>query len=99
MPMNNNRYEFTVTGKVPCDWWTRNVIGFNYKDNYWSGAQSGIVSRVLNVIPGMNAIALFHDTLFPPGGLPFNPFTNYPTMALAAGVTGGAILDSFGGLH
>jgi RHS repeat-associated protein len=98
MPMNNNHYEFTVNGKVPVDWWTRNVIGFNRQDVFWSGAQSGFLSRALNVIPGLNAIALFHDTLFPPGGLPFNSFTNYPTMGLAAGVTCGALLDGFGGL-
>jgi hypothetical protein len=97
MPMKNNNYDFTFNGKVPSDWWTRNGIGFNKEDEFWSGAQSGFVSRALNLIPGMNAIALFHDTLFPPEGLPFNSFTNYPTMVLAAGVTCGAMLDRFGG--
>lgn len=58
--------------------------------------QSGPLSRALNVIPGMNAVAQFHDTLFRPealGGMAFTTWNNVSTMLPAATIAYGAILD------
>jgi len=94
-----NEYQFSNEGKIPSDWKVKNVIGLNESLSAEGGKflrQSGTLSRVLNVIPGMNAIAQFHDTLFRPeslGGMKFNLLNNVSTMLPAAAVTYGAIFD------
>jgi RHS repeat-associated protein len=90
-----NCYRFDEQAKIPSDWQGKNVIGLNLP---WDGKgdflkQSGLLSKVLNVIPGMNAVAQFHDTLFRPGGMNFTTFNNVATMLPAAAVSYAAIID------
>jgi hypothetical protein len=63
-------------------------------DGFFTGKQSGGISQLLNKIPGKNAVAQFHDTLFSPNSIKFNLFSNVITMLPAAGVTFMAISDS-----
>jgi RHS repeat-associated protein len=94
----SNCYEFTKNDKIPADWQNKNSIGLNEPlnadDGSWSAKQSGGISQMLNKIPGMNAVAQFHDTLFSPNGLRFNLFNNVSTMLPAAMVTYVAIYDN-----
>lgn len=55
----------------------------------------------MNLVPGINSVALFHDDLFPDNGmgLPFSPLSNFATMPLAVGITYGALSDQLGGYH
>ena len=56
--------------------------------------QGGPLGKALNVIPGMNAGAAFHDDIFNQNYITtFNAFTNYGTMLPAAVVTYGSLLD------
>jgi hypothetical protein len=63
-----NDYAFENDGKIPQDWQNKNVIGINAALNGDDDfiKQSGPLSRMLNMIPGMNALAQFHDTIFAP---------------------------------
>ncbi|MFZ5512600.1 MAG: RHS repeat-associated core domain-containing protein, partial [Pseudomonadota bacterium] len=82
--------------QIPRHFQNRNAVGLN---NPLSGIgddvfrQSGPLSMVLNVIPGLNATAQFHDTLFTREVLPFNLFTNVATIPPAAVFTYTAIRD------
>lgn len=52
------------------------------------------MSRALNYLPGLNAVAQLHDTIFNRLPLDFNLLTNVGTMLPAAFLTYGALVDS-----
>ncbi len=74
-----------------------NVFGDNQElsGNFFEdlGKQGGPISIVANLVPGANAGAVFHDTIFNNGSLPFNPATNYLTMPPAVLITYGALIN------
>ncbi len=97
----DNAYD-TENGIIPQEWRDQNynVIGLNSPTGNF--AQSGLVSDVLNLIPGMNAVAQFHDTMFLEGGynIKFDSYTNFPCMIPAAIISYGAIKYQLGyGVH
>ena len=82
---------------IPQNFKNVNVIGLNISladSDYIFFAQSGPLSRVLNFIPGMNATAQFHDSIFLPRPDSFNIFSNITTMLPAASISYGALLDT-----
>ena len=89
-------------GIIPQEWRDNNfnVFGLN-KSTEWN-CQSSTFSNTMAAIPGMNATAQFHDTMFLSGGLgiPFNNFTNYSCMIPATLISYGAIKYQLGyGVH
>jgi len=89
------------TGRQLPNSWDLNVIGFNdpLEDSWYLPGnvlkQGGLVGRVLNMVPTMNAIAAVHDLWLNRPGVPFTVFNNVATMLPAAVVGVGA---SFGNL-
>ena len=55
--------------------------------------QGGALSRAMNMVPGMNALAQFHDTIFNTKLLTFTDFNNWATMLPAGAITYGALID------
>ncbi len=96
----SNKYEYhSDTGQQLRKDWSLNVIGLNedlvgnFTTDFFK--QGGPLSRVLNRIPGMNAVAGLHDLWFNgKGALPFNVWTNVGTMLPAASITGGALIGN-----
>jgi RHS repeat-associated protein len=89
-------------GIIPQEWRDNNynVFGLN-RDAGWN-CQSNVFSNIMDTIPGMNAIAQFHDTIFLSGGfgIPFTGYTNVPCMIPAAFISYGAIKYQLGyGVH
>ena len=82
------------TGRPPYGY---NVFGNNERltGNFFGDffKQGGALSVVANQVPGLNAVAYFHDTWMNQLGSSFNAFTNYSTMPAAAFVGYGALLD------
>ncbi|WP_022665050.1 hypothetical protein [Desulfospira joergensenii] len=74
------------------------VFGFNKKltGHFWKDffTQGGPLSKSMNYIPGMNAMAHLHD--FWMNSLFDNMLVNFGTMPLAAAITYGSVL---GGAH
>lgn len=78
-----------------------NVLGINQKlTGNWTedfGKQGGFLSKVLNVVPTMNATARLHDYWFNKGNpnrLEFTTFSNVGTMLPAASVAVGASIGN-----
>ena len=78
-----------------------NVIGMNKPrvESFWAdvGKQGGSLGNALNVVPGMNAAAHYHDVrlnVWDAEGVPFNAFTNFGTMPPAAAVSYGALVGN-----
>jgi hypothetical protein len=73
------------------------VIGLNrpLTGNFWQDffTQGGSLSRALNMWPGANAVAGFHDTPLN-GAIPFNLATNLGTIPAAIVVTYGALVNT-----
>ena len=93
----SNCFEFDrITGHVPDSFGNGNAIGLDKQltGGFWAdfGKQSGPLSRGLNLMPGMNSLAIFHDTIFGPNGLSFTVYSNVGTMLPAAAITYGALL-------
>jgi len=97
-------YRPLADGRVPLP--DKNIIGLNdalvNTGNAWSdfwenlGKQGAFPGTVLNVVPGINATAYLHDTVWNQWvaqGVPFNAVTNYGTMLPAAVVSYGSLLD------
>ena len=66
-----------------------NMVGKIVKNpGFWQ--EGGTVSQWINNTPLGNAISGLHDSIFTQQGLglPFNDWTNVPTMPLAVGITG-----------
>jgi RHS repeat-associated protein len=94
----SNCFNFdSSTGFVPDSFGNGNAIGLDKEltGNFWSdfGKQSGPLSRALNLVPGMNAVAIFHDTIFGPNGISFTVYSNVGTMLPAAIITYGALIS------
>jgi RHS repeat-associated protein len=85
-----------LNGKIEESDRYRNAFGLNASlngDDFMK--QGGGLSQAMNMIPGMNALAQFHDTIFNTNlwGMSFNTFTNWATMLPSAVTTYGAIID------
>ena len=78
----NPVYKATPSGQLPPSYYTANVIGENKLDAFIP--QGGVVSKTLNYIPFVNAVAGAHDYIFNSGALPFNFVTNVGTMVPSA---------------
>ena len=94
----SNCFEFDpITGHVPNSFGNGNAIGLDkpLTGGFWAdfGKQSGPLSRGLNLMPGMNSLAIFHDTIFGPNGISFTVYSNVGTMLPAAFITYGALLS------
>ena len=94
----SNCFEFdSKTGYVPELFGNGNAIGLDkpLSGSFWNdfGKQSGPLSRMLNVVPGMNSLAIFHDTIFGPNGIGFTVYSNVGTMLPAALINYGALLS------
>lgn len=93
-----------ITGRQYSDTWDQNVIGINQpiKGAWYSpgnfSKQGGLVSRVLNLIPTMNATAGLHDYWFnlpKPYGLEFTFANNIGTMLPAAAISVSASIGNY----
>jgi hypothetical protein len=88
----DNAYSFTDDGRIPQSAIdsNMNVIGaneYNIADSGGAPLQSGPLSQFLNLIPGMNATALFHDAMWGATPLTAIPgYMNWGTMLPAAGI-------------
>ncbi|EJL90061.1 RHS repeat-associated core domain protein containing protein, partial [Herbaspirillum sp. CF444] len=94
-----NTYEPDITrdGRIPLSAQRMNLFGINENLNGDGdfGKQSGPLSRFMNRIPGMNAVAAIHDTIFTRGYIQsFNVFTNYGTMLPAAAFSFTAVIGN-----
>jgi RHS repeat-associated protein len=95
----SNCYKFE-NGQIPSSFGTANIVGLNERltGNFWDDIdkQGGLISRMTNAIPFINAAGRFHDILFGPNyGLTpyFNVVTNWGTMLPAGVLTVSAFLD------
>jgi RHS repeat-associated protein len=83
-------------GRQPLDRIGMNVIGLNKEltGDFWEdfGKQGSLLSKTLNLIPGINATAGLHDYWFN-SGLEFTPLNNVGTMLPAAAMTYAALLN------
>lgn len=87
-----------ITGRISSSDLKMNVFGNNLplSGNFLEdlGKQGSPLSVVANLIPGANAVAVFHDTIFNANKqLPFNAFTNYITQPPAAILTYAALIN------
>jgi hypothetical protein len=80
----NPFYTSTPSGQLPPNYYTANVIGENKLDAFIP--QGGVVSKTLNHIPFVNAVAGAHDYFYNSGLLSEGNFTitNVPAMVPAA---------------
>jgi hypothetical protein len=104
LPDSNCYNEDKLRGsRIPLEKQHSNLIGRNLEldgDHWWDSSnflkQSGPLSRVMNLIPGMNSVAALHDSFYSPlvGGLPFTLSANIAGMLPAAAWSYAAVADA-----
>ncbi len=104
MPGENraeSTYEWDENGRQLRDSWNLNVIANNKPlDGAWYAPtnffkQGGMLSRMMNVIPIMNAIGGLHDYLFNSGKLDWNLYKNVGSMLPSAAISVGAVMGNY----
>ena len=94
--IGSNCYVLGTDRGIPLAWKDTDVIGLNQPLNGVNDffKQGGPLGRFLNQLPGLNAVAQLHDTIFNRWGWDLNLLTNVGTMLPAAFLTYGALVDS-----
>lgn len=99
----NNRGAYLydpITGQIKPSFRNVTAIGFHEPPTgvwYDFLKEGGALSKALNVVPGMNSLAQWHDTIFNMpasiGAIAHSAANNIITMPVAAAVTYGTLMD------